>query len=175
MKLRELRDDEHGFVAEMVYVALDWRPDVDLPFPKEELLQHPQVSVFHMDWGRDGDAAIVAEEDGHPIGLCWYRFFTEDAHGEGFVDEQTPELGIAVLEGHRGRGIGLALMEAMHKRARTDGIERISLSVDADNPAKRLYARLGYVDYQPDDDLGRMLLDLDVWARNRHSDAAAES
>ena len=71
-----------------------WRPDATLP-PVEWVLAHPQVSIFHEGWGRHGDVALVAEVDDRPVGLVWYRYFTEEAHGEGFVDEETPELAIA--------------------------------------------------------------------------------
>jgi ribosomal protein S18 acetylase RimI-like enzyme len=158
-EIRDLREDEIGFLHEMLYAALDWRPDLELP-PVELVLAHPQVVVFHEGWGRPGDTALVAELAREKLGLVWYRLFTEESHGEGFVDEQTPELAIAVAEDFRGRGIGTDLMSAAHERARQDGIERLSLSVDADNPAKRLYTRLGYVEHEPEDELGRMVLDL---------------
>jgi GNAT superfamily N-acetyltransferase len=139
MLIRDLRSDETPFLREMLYTALAWRTDVELP-PRE--------------WG------LVAEEVGVALGLAWYRFFTEAEHGEGFVDEATPEVAVAVVDGHRGEGIGTALMEAIHARARDVGVRRISLSVDPDNPARQLYLRLGYVDFEPGDENGRMVLEL---------------
>lgn len=160
VEIRDLRPDETLFLEEMLLAALAWNPDVELP-PREWVMAHPQVAPFHSNWGNHpGDTGLVADEDGTALGLAWYRYFTETEHGEGFVDEQTPEVAIAVVEGHRGRGLGLALMEAIHDRAREQGAARISLSVDPENPAKRLYLRLGYVDLAPDDENGRMILDL---------------
>jgi GNAT superfamily N-acetyltransferase len=160
VEIRDLRAEETSLLEEMLYTALDWRPDIELP-PREWILAHPQVAPFHTSWGRDGDTGLVAEEDGTPCGLAWYRFFTEEEHGEGFVDAATPEVAVAVVEGMRGRGIGGALMLAVHERAREQGVERLSLSVDPDNPAKRLYLRLGYVDLEPGDENGRMIFELE--------------
>ena len=159
MLIRELVDDDLPFLQEMLHAALDWRPDVELP-PRELILAHPQVVIFHEGWGRDGDAGLVAEEDGRPVGAVWWRLFTEDSHGEGYVGDETPELAIAVVEEFRGRGIGSALMQAIHAHGRELGLRRVSLSVDADNPAKRLYVALGYVEHPPGHEDGRMLLEL---------------
>lgn len=154
-----MADGELAFLREMLYVALAWQPDIELP-PREWVLEHPQVVIFHKDWGRPGDTALVAEKDEQSIGAVWYRFFTEAEHGAGYVDDETPELAIAVVEGFRGQGVGRRLLEAMHRRARGDGLDRLSLSVDADNPARHLYAALGYVDFEPGDGNGRMILEL---------------
>ncbi len=160
LTIRELTSDDLPFLREMLYAALAWRPSPELP-PFELVIDHPQLAIFHAGWGREGDAGLVAEEEDRRIGAVWWRFFTDAEHGEGFVDEFTPELAIAVVDGHRGRGVGRALMLAMHDLGRRRGIRRVSLSVDAENPAKRLYAALGYVDHEPGDDLGRMVLELD--------------
>ena len=102
--IRELRPDETAFLREMLYAAIAWNPERRLPLPAAELLQLPQLTMFHEGWGRRGDTALVAEEDGRLLGLAWYRFFTEAEHGEGYVDEQTPEVAVAVIDERRGSG-----------------------------------------------------------------------
>lgn len=70
MVIRDLANGETAFLQEMLYTALAWRLSVELP-PKEWVLEHPQVVVFHKGWGRVGDAALVAEEDGRLAGAVW--------------------------------------------------------------------------------------------------------
>ena len=48
-------------------------------------------------------------------------------------------------------------MDGIEEAARAAGFARMSLSVDADNPARRLYERLGYETLTVDDAGVRML------------------
>ena len=60
-----------------------------------------------------------------------------------------PELGhLEVVGPLWGRGIGTALIRAAEATARRFGHNRLLLGVGVDNPgARRLYERLGYVDW----------------------------
>jgi ribosomal protein S18 acetylase RimI-like enzyme len=60
------------------------------------------------------------------------------------VDESIPELTIAVVPSRRGRGFGDELLEGLLQRARQEGYTALSLSVEKDNPALRLYERFGF-------------------------------
>ena len=91
------------------------------------------VARYVKGWGRPGDTALIAVEDGFPVGAAWYRLFKREQPGYGFVDEETPELALAVVPARRGKGIGDALLNALYERAKADGYRAVSLSVAHDN------------------------------------------
>ena len=68
---------------------------------------------------------------------------------DDFVDEQTPEVTIAVVPARRGRGLGKELMEALLEQARRDGIQRLSLSVEPGSSQEQFYARFGFEPVRP--------------------------
>ena len=86
------------FMRDMLRHAYYWRwvdPELeDLP-----------VSRYVDRWGRQGDTALVLIERFRPVGAAWYRLFKGSEPGYGFVDEQTPELTIAVVPSCRGNGL----------------------------------------------------------------------
>ncbi len=96
------------------------------------------------NWGRAGDAAVIATEGGHRVGAAWLRRFKASEPGYGFVDERTPELTIAIVPSRRRHGVGQELLNALLDRAREEGHGTISLSVEADSPAVAFYERNGF-------------------------------
>lgn len=140
---RPATDADLPAVKQTLYLALSWNPDDPIP-PFEEVVDHPEMAIYHDGWMRPGDAGVVAETDGEFVGMAYYRLFSTDVPGQGFVDADTPELAIAVIPAHRGRGVGTGLLRELHSMARSAGVVRISLSVSAGNPARRLYERHGY-------------------------------
>ena len=123
------------FLRDMLRHAYYWRisESGDLP-----------VARYVTGWGRPGDDGLVAIDDANPVGAAWYRLFPREEAGFGFVDEQTPELTIAVVPSRRGKGFGHELMTGLLQRAKHAGYELMSLSVEKGSPAVSLYERYGF-------------------------------
>ncbi len=130
------------FLRDMLHHAYYWR----------ERVPGSLVSRYVRGWGRPGDTAVIALEGGFPVGAAWYRLFRTAEPGYGFVDEETPELAIAVVPSKRGHGIGDELLQALLAKATAGGYGRLSLSVEPGNPARKLYERHGFevVDERPE-------------------------
>jgi ribosomal protein S18 acetylase RimI-like enzyme len=143
------------FLRDMLRHAYYWRATI-VPASGE-----PPVQRYVERWGRPGDTALVAIQDFQRVGAAWYRLFKQDDPGYGFIDEETPELSIAIVPSKRGSGLGSELLDALLKRARKDGYASISLSVEKDNPAVGLYERHGFRRIREDDGAYTMRADLE--------------
>jgi ribosomal protein S18 acetylase RimI-like enzyme len=152
---------DEPLVAAMLAEAASWeRPRGDPPYPLSDLLAIPEVADYVQGWGRAGDAGVVAEVDGAPAGACWYRRFTAEHPGYGFI-AAVPGLGIGVEPARQGLGIGRALLAATIELAREQGHKALGLSVSERNViARKLYEGAGFVIVGREGDGLTMRLDL---------------
>lgn len=127
----------------MLGEAAVWRPDKPTP-TADEVMADPRYAMYLTGWPRPGDFGLVAEQDG-PVGAAWYRTFTGANHGYGFIAEDVPELAIAIVASRRHQGIGRRLLVDLIDASVAQGHPAISLSVNEDNPARRLYETTGFV------------------------------
>jgi ribosomal protein S18 acetylase RimI-like enzyme len=133
------------FMRDMLRHAYYWRVD------SVSASGEPPVRRYVERWGRPGDTALIAIQDFQRVGAAWYRLFKSDNPGYGFIDERTPELSIAIVPSKRGTGLGSELLDALLTRARAEGFEAISLSVEEESPAVGLYERHGFERVRKDD------------------------
>jgi GNAT superfamily N-acetyltransferase len=131
--LRPVGIHDVRFLRDMLRHAYHWRLAEDTERP---------VYRYVQNWGRAGDAGVLALEGPHAYGAAWYRVFTRDEPGFGFVDEQTPELTIAVVPSRRGKGAGKELLEALLAHAREEGYGAVSLSAATEQVP--YYERFGF-------------------------------
>ncbi|MCZ3379039.1 GNAT family N-acetyltransferase [Rhizobium sp. AG207R] len=103
-------------------------------FPLEEM----RAFVLRMIENRNPQ--FVALADGKVVGWCDIsrHMFPSHAHAG--------KLGMGIIPAYRGKGLGRRLIEATLRAARDAEIERIELSVHADNDrAIALYEKVGFV------------------------------
>ncbi|WP_321809242.1 MULTISPECIES: GNAT family N-acetyltransferase [unclassified Burkholderia] len=121
------------------------RPAEPGDFPFAEALTHGNMGgyykrhglvwrsdLFYASW-RESENFIL-EADGERIGVLRV---TEEGDSLHIRDVQ-------IAAGHRGQGAGTYMLDMSHRWARARGLHELQLRVFVDNPAARLYLRMGY-------------------------------
>ena len=146
--LRPVDQQDVRFLRDMLRHAYYWRMgDPDLP-----------VYRYVKNWGRRGDTGVIASDGPNASAPRGTGSSRPRRPGYGFVDEETPELTIAVVPSKRGHGIGAELLEALLEQARADGFSRISLSVEPGQTG--FYEQHGFREVRREDGTVTMLADL---------------
>lgn len=142
--LHRALSEDTPFLWDMLFESL-YVQEGQEPFNRD-ILQEPYLAKYVEGWGREGDVGFIARnEEGMAVGSITARLFTESNKGFGYAGDDVPELGMAILAAHRGKGLGKLLMEALIEQLKQDGVAKLSLSVDPSNVAAvRLYERYGF-------------------------------
>lgn len=92
---------------------------------------------------------LVAELSSQIIGMARLTELTPPSPASMVAPLRTASVDVAVLETHRGQGVGTLLMEAVEHAAHAEGIQRLMLDAAAANDrALHFYrAELGYRDH----------------------------
>ena len=155
--IRKILPEEYSLLEDIMYEAI-YHPDPENSYPKE-VIYYPQVRVYWDNWGTGkDDHCLVAVVDDKIAGAVWIRTFQGELKGCGYIDEQTPEIAIALFEEYRNQGIGIRMMEQMIELMKTEGHTQVSLSITKGNLAIRLYERLGFMKVDENEEDYIMLL-----------------
>jgi ribosomal protein S18 acetylase RimI-like enzyme len=141
--IRPLTQEDEPFLWQMLYEAAHLVEEGNLTV--QDAKNNPDLAKYVKNWGCKDDSGFVAilETSNQPVGAAWLRLWAGENKGYGYVDEQTPELAIAILPQYRNQGIGTQLLTHLLAAA-NKYYPSVSLSTRATNPAFGLYKRCGF-------------------------------
>ncbi|MCQ2975294.1 MAG: GNAT family N-acetyltransferase [Bacteroidales bacterium] len=137
--IREIRKDEIKLLDNFLYQAI-YIPEGVEP-PPFEIIQKPELQVYVENFGtRKADFCLIAEIDNKIIGAVWTRIMQDYGH----IDNQTPSLAISLYKEYRNKKIGTNLMIKILELLKTKHYNRVSLSVQKQNYAYKMYLKVGF-------------------------------
>ena len=140
-EIRHIRKDEWPLLEDFLYQAIYIPEGFAGEVPRSVIYDDPKCRAAFEGFGTlPDDRAVMAVANGKTVGACWVR--TTDEYGH--IDSDTPSFSISLYKPYRGHGIGGAMMGALMDELREAGYPRCSLSVQKENPALRLYKRMGF-------------------------------
>ena len=138
---RPLVPGDGPLLAQATLGNLNWR---EQRFTARDVEVRPEFRHYAQMVPERGDFGFVAERGGEPIGVVRAQLLPAGDPGYGLVDESTPEVSLWVREDSRGQGVGKVLLRRLQREAIDRRWARLSLSVEAGNQARRLYASEGF-------------------------------
>lgn len=112
------------------------------------LAEIPILTIYEHFYGfTSKDLGLYALVDNQLAGAVWIRRLNADHGSNGYVDDTTPVMNIAVIPEFRGQGLGSMMLEQLFVEAGALH-ESISLSVQSESPAVRFYERHGFSVYE---------------------------
>ena len=137
--IREMQKQEYPLLDNFLYEAI-FIPEGIEPPPKT-IITSPELQVYveRFEESKD-DWGLVAEVDGKIVGAVWVRIMNDYGH----IDDETPSLAISLYKEYRGFGIGTAMMKEILALLKSHGYSRVSLSVQKDNYAAKMYLKIGF-------------------------------
>lgn len=138
-------DNDYAGLRECIVELQDYEYEIDDRFPDGESIVDAYIpDIIRRSEMYRGDI-FVAELGGEIAGyvMVWTQYETGDIEDGGFVCGLLADL--AVLERHRGKGMGRELIEFAEEYARKNGVRYLRLGVMARNyAARQVYERLKY-------------------------------
>lgn len=139
INIRNIQPQEIPVLDDFLYEAI-FIPQGVVP-PPRSIIEQDDLQVYVRGFGDDPhDHCLVAEVDGKIAGAVWVRIMDDYGH----VDDQTPSLAISLYPEYRGQGIGTQLLNQMLDMLRQKGYPQVSLSVQKENYALRMYQKAGF-------------------------------
>lgn len=144
VQLRPVGPADEAVLWQMLFYAA--RMDKETGKTVEDAKVAPDLAKYVTGWGRAGDLGVIAEGGAPPsaVGAAWVRLYRGADKAFSPTDDDTPELAMAVAPAYMGQGIGTQLLSHLIDAARPH-YPALALNVRAENPALRLYQRLGFV------------------------------
>lgn len=138
--IRNIHPQEIPVLDDFLYEAI-FIPQGVVP-PQRSIIEQEDLQVYVRGFGESPhDHCLVAECDGKIVGAVWVRMMNDYGH----LDEQTPSLAISIYPTYRGQGIGTQLLRQMMDLLRQEGYAHVSLSVQKENYALRMYQKEGFM------------------------------
>lgn len=137
--IRNIQPQEIPVLDDFLYEAI-FIPQGMVP-PPRSIIEQEDLQLYVRGFGESPhDHCLVAECDGKIVGAVWVRVMDDYGH----VDDQTPSLAISLYPDYRGQGIGTQLLRQMLELLRQKGYAQVSLSVQKENYALRMYQKAGF-------------------------------